>query len=141
MQYAAISTDLSRDLASDATNLSLGVRLEDALRLAERCATARQSLAAKGVFEELDVAATDLWNLATNLARDGPEEKSMAVRVLRGTYYPTVSPPLMSNKAKQKVRLLALYLIECAQGAPGANYHNTIRLLKVSLKTARQCVG
>jgi hypothetical protein len=108
MRYAAISTDLSRDLSSDATNLSLGVRLDDALRLAERCATARQSLATKGVFEELDVVGTDLWNLATNLARnvpEGPEGKSMTARVLRGMYallqHPAVSPSTTSM-ARQK---------------------------------------
>jgi len=112
MWHVASTTDLYRDLSSnpksilDPTDVSLHERVNQAVKLAERCVTARQKYEVEEAFEELDTTGTNLWNLINNLTLDmpeDPEDNTRATRVLRGAQRPFVSldfPPLTFPSVK-----------------------------------------
>lgn len=69
----------------------MGVRLEEAIKLANKCASIRENLQLDEEFEELDIQATKLWNLSTTIARDSGDEESIQIsgkqKVLNGMLY------------------------------------------------------
>jgi hypothetical protein len=85
MSDAASTAGLSRELEnSNSSNTLSDVRLDELVRLAESCATARETFALKDEYEQLDIAGTKLWNLATTAARDVEDNpSSMRQRVVR----------------------------------------------------------
>lgn len=86
--FIASSAEIYRDISSNSGEASLGVRLEEAIKLAEKCASIRESLKLDEEFEELDIQATKLWNLSTTIARDsGDVEPLGRQNVLNGTPY------------------------------------------------------
>lgn len=68
--FIASSAEIYRDLSSNLNQVSLDVRLEEATKLAEKCASFRENLKLDEEFQELDIQATKLWNLSTTLTRD-----------------------------------------------------------------------
>lgn len=82
----ASSAEIYRDISSNLSEASLGVRLEEAIKLAEKCATIRENLKLDEEFEELDIQATKLWNLSTTIARESDDvQASVRQKVLNGT--------------------------------------------------------
>lgn len=62
------------------------MRLEEAIKLAEKCASIRENLKLDEEFEELDIQATKLWNLSTTIARETDDiQASVRQKVLNGT--------------------------------------------------------
>lgn len=70
------TTDLDHDLSSnpesilDPHNIPLHRRADEACRLAEKCATAREEYGFKEAFEGLDAPGINLWYLTTRPLRD-----------------------------------------------------------------------
>jgi len=74
----------------------MAARLDTTLRVAKNCAAARQSLPSlREEFGELDVAGTELWNLAGSLKGECPRGRSESmpfrIRNLHGMYAPAVA--------------------------------------------------
>lgn len=46
-----------------------------------------------------------------------------------------------SEADEKEVRLLAYFMMDCAQGFAGGKMGNVVRLLKVGMKVGRVCLG
>ncbi|KAL7275567.1 sporulation-specific protein 22 [Rhizina undulata] len=123
----ASSAEIHRDLISNPSTATLDIRLEEHIKLADKCAAAREHMRLKDEYEELDALGTQLWNLSTNLSREGDGHnggdgsESRKRRVLN-------------------VRVLAFHLLACSWPSAGRKLQNTVRLFKVAIKAGKTCL-
>ncbi|KAH0614706.1 uncharacterized protein H6S33_000342 [Morchella sextelata] len=119
------SAEIYRDLSSNSNEPSLDVRIEAAMKLAEKCASTRENIKLGEEFEELDIQATRLWNLSTTLTRVKEDGDSS-----------------LSSKGKDvlHVRLLAFFMLDCSHPSSTRKLQNTIRLFRVAVKAGKTCL-
>lgn len=72
----------------------------------------------------LDSNGTALWNLCTRLRRGFSDET-----------------PKVERTVVLMARVYAFFLLDCAEKSGQGNNDNAVRVMKVSLKIARNCLG
>jgi hypothetical protein len=74
-------------------------------------------------YGELDVVGTELWNICTRLKRREEYNKQQAPVVIVMT------------------RVYAFLMLDCAQSSGNGTLSNILRVKKIALKTAKNCLG
>ncbi|KAF8420073.1 meiosis protein SPO22/ZIP4 like-domain-containing protein [Tirmania nivea] len=120
------TSSIHQELHRDSRDPALNVRIESLIKTLEKCCTARDNLQVDTEYDDLDHLGVKLWNLATQLSKeddtsDGVEDTSSQTVILN-------------------VRILAFFLLDCAERPSGRTRQSLIRLLKVALKTGRECI-
>jgi hypothetical protein len=111
------------DLFSTSARLKILPNLVDKLENNIQSFPLNLGSAAASKYGELDRSGTALWNLSTRLKRDDDLSNAQTLTVVA------------------MARLYALLMIDCAHIIGKGAFTNVARVMKVALKTAKNCLG
>jgi hypothetical protein len=111
------------DLFSTSTGLKISPSLVDKLEHHIQNFPLNLGSAAATKYGELDRSGTALWNLSTRLKRNDDLNNTQILTVLA------------------MARLYALLMLDCAHSSGNGAFTNVARVMKVALKTAKNCLG
>jgi hypothetical protein len=110
-------------LLSEPTGPRISASLVDKLENHIQTFPANVGSAASAKYEDLDRSGTTLWNLCTRLKRSDEPNNQQKPLVLAMT------------------RLYAFLMLDSGQNSGKGNFTNGVRVMKVALKTAKNCLG
>lgn len=111
------------DLFSTSTGLKISPNLIDKLENNIQSFPPNLGSTAAATYGNLDRSGTALWNLAARLKRDDELSNTQTLTVLA------------------MARLYAFLMLDCAHSSGNGAFTNIARVMKVALKTARNCLG
>jgi hypothetical protein len=111
------------DLFSTSTGLKILPNLVDKLENNIQSFPLNLGSAAATKYGDLDRGGTALWNLSARLKRGDGRSNTQTLTVLA------------------MARLYAFLMLDCAHRSGNGAYTNVPRVMKVALKTAKNCLG
>lgn len=111
------------DLLSTSNGLKISPKLVDKLENNIQSFPSNLGSAAVAKYGDLDRSGTSLWNLSAKLKRNEGLSNAQTLIVLA------------------MVRLFALLMLDCAHSSGNGAFTNVARVMKVALKTAKNCLG